>query len=247
MTTFRRHLALRCHWVLLLPALFGACHSVAQSQSIGPEQLIGASQQFLEELVSAHLQRSSIQGRHEVEISRLDPRLRLAECTRPLEFSLQGQGHPVGRLSLRVRCTGTTPWALLVPAHVRLYQPVVTLVHPLQRNSLVQASDISLVEQDVSLLRQGFITETQQVIGQKLTRNLGANQILTPSHLQQAEAVRKGEHVVISAGTGSIKAKMPGEALSDGAVGQQIRVRNLRSERIIRARVTGPGQVEAGM
>lgn len=37
------------------------------------------------------------------------------------------------------------------------------------------------------------------------------------------------------------------EALSDGAVGQQIRVRNLRSERIIRARVTGPGQVEAGM
>ncbi|MBE0969770.1 flagella basal body P-ring formation protein FlgA, partial [Escherichia coli] len=34
---------------------------------------------------------------------------------------------------------------------------------------------------------------------------------------------------------------------SDGAPGQQIRVRNLRSQRIIKARVIEPGTVEVNM
>lgn len=45
----------------------------------------------------------------------------------------------------------------------------------------------------------------------------------------------------------TINVKMPGEALSDGAPGQQIRVRNLRSQRIIKARVIEPGTVEVNM
>ncbi|WP_445939505.1 flagella basal body P-ring formation protein FlgA, partial [Pseudomonas sp.] len=36
-------------------------------------------------------------------------------------------------------------------------------------------------------------------------------------------------------------------ALSDGIVGKQISVRNQRSNRVIRARVIGPGQVEVAM
>ena len=37
------------------------------------------------------------------------------------------------------------------------------------------------------------------------------------------------------------------EALSDGTIGKQISVRNQRSNRVIRARVVGPGQVEVAM
>jgi flagella basal body P-ring formation protein FlgA len=40
---------------------------------------------------------------------------------------------------------------------------------------------------------------------------------------------------------------MPGEALESGSIGQQIRVRNTRSERTVRARITAPGQVEVDM
>ncbi|WP_121363151.1 flagellar basal body P-ring formation chaperone FlgA, partial [Pseudomonas aeruginosa] len=56
-----------------------------------------------------------------------------------------------------------------------------------------------------------------------------------------------GDQVVILARTATINVKMPGEALSDGAPGQQIRVRNLRSQRIIKARVIEPGTVEVNM
>ena len=68
-----------------------------------------------------------------------------------------------------------------------------------------------------------------------------------PLHLQQAEVVSKGDQVVISAASASINVRMPGEALANGAPGEQIRVRNLSSSRVIRARVKAPGQVQVDM
>ena len=114
----------------------------------------------------------------------------------------------------------------------------------LRRDSIIGAGDVALVEQDVSLLNRGYVTEVEQVIGRKLTRATRTDQVLTPSMLQLAEAVRRGDQVVISARSGGINVRMQGEALSGGTLGQQISVRNLTSQRVIRARVAGPGQVE---
>jgi flagella basal body P-ring formation protein FlgA len=65
--------------------------------------------------------------------------------------------------------------------------------------------------------------------------------------VQPAEAIRKGDQVVITARSGTVSVRMPGEALSDGVIGKQISVRNQRSNRVIRARVVGPGQVEVAL
>jgi flagella basal body P-ring formation protein FlgA len=40
---------------------------------------------------------------------------------------------------------------------------------------------------------------------------------------------------------------MPGEALSDGGFNEQIRVKNLNSQRVIKANIVAPGQVEVAM
>jgi len=212
-----------------------------------PEQLIGASQDFLEQAVSEYLQRSNIQGRHEVQINRLDPRLRLPLCNQELSISLESPAEPIGRVTLRVRCNGSAPWTVFVPGQVRLYRQVVTAARPLKRDAVLTEMDLAMAERDVGLISQGYLNALKQAVGKKLTRPLLPDQVLTPTHLQLAEAVRRGDQVVISARTGSINVRMPGEALSDGAVGQQISVRNQRSQRVIRARVTGPGQVEVAM
>lgn len=52
---------------------------------------------------------------------------------------------------------------------------------------------------------------------------------------------------MITARSGTLAVKMPGEALSDGGMNEQIRVRNLNSQRVVKARVTGPAQVEVSM
>jgi flagella basal body P-ring formation protein FlgA len=247
-TTNRRSLAKCRYWLAVVPALLVLGYSaLAKANATRPEQLIGAGEVFLEQAVSEYLQRSNIAGRHEIQINRLDPRLRLPLCQQPLTTTLESPAEPIGRVTLRVRCDGAAPWTVFVPGQVRLYREVVIASRPLKRDNLVTDVDVVLAERDVGLLNQGYLTTLQQALGKKLTRALLPDQVLAPIHVQLAEAIRKGDQVVISARSGGISVRMPGEALSDGTIGRQISVRNQRSNRVIRARVVGPGQVEVAM
>lgn len=238
-----------CLYLLaVVPALFALGYSnLASATTTRPDQLIGAAEAFLEQSVSEYLQRGQIAGRHEIQINRLDPRLRLPLCDQPLTTTLESPAEPIGRVTLRVRCDGISPWTVFVPAQVRLYRNVVIANRPLKRDSQLTELDLSLAERDVGQLNQGYLTDLDQAIGKKLTRALQPDQALSPVQVQMAEAIRKGDQVVIFARTGTINVRMPGEALSNGTIGKQISVRNLRSNRVVRALVVGPGQVEVAM
>lgn len=247
-TTNRRPYTKCIRLLAVLPALLALGYScVATAAVTRSEELIGAGEAFLEQAVSDYLQRSNISGRHEVQINRLDPRLRLPLCSEPLLTTLESPAEPIGRVTLRVRCNASTPWTVFVPAQVRLYREVVIANRPLKRDNVVSDMDVILAERDVGLLNQGYLSDLNQAIGKKLTRPLQPDQVLAPVHVQPAEAIRKGDQVVITARSGTVSVRMPGEALSDGVIGKQISVRNQRSNRVIRARVMGPGQVEVAM
>ncbi|MDA8486180.1 flagellar basal body P-ring formation chaperone FlgA [Pseudomonas resinovorans] len=250
MTTLFRHLMAKRRKSLaaVLPALCCLGYSPASSANLtSPEVLIGTAEGFLEFAVEEYLQRSNIQGRSEIQVNRLDPRLRLTECDKDLTTRLESPAQPLGRVTVRIRCDGSAPWTVFVPAQVRLYREVVVVTRPLRRGAPIAAQDVAVAERDVGTLNQGFLTDPAQIIGQKTTRALLPDQVLAPLHLQQAEVVSKGDQVVISAASASINVRMPGEALSNGAPGEQIRVRNLSSGRVIKARVKAPGQVQVDM
>ncbi|WP_256681115.1 flagellar basal body P-ring formation chaperone FlgA [Pseudomonas sp. IC_126] len=244
MTFFRRPCIALCR-AILFSALCGL--SQFADSATRPEQLIDAARGFLEREVTDYLQRSQIQARHQVEVNRLDPRLRLAHCDRPLTTKLESPAQPVGRTTVRVSCEGSAPWSVFVPAQVHLFREVIVARRPLARESILEQADVTLAERDVSLLTQGYLTAYDQVLGNKLTRSALPDQVLTPNAVSLAEIIRKGDQVVITAKNSSINVRMPGEALSDGALGSQIRVKNQRSGRVIKARVVGPGQVEVAM
>lgn len=247
-TIFRRRLA-ACLLSIILPTLLGASYqpSGAAAEATLPEQLIGTTQEFLEQAVNAYLERSEIQARHEIEIHQLDSRLRLPACDKTLSTTLESPAQPVGRVTVKVRCEGASPWSIFVPAQVHIYRTVLIVSRPLKRASVVGEADLTLAERDIGLLNQGYLTGLEQAVGKKLTRQLLTDQVLAPIHLQQADVIRKGDHVVITARSAGISVRMTGEALSDGALGKQIQVRNQGSGRSIKAQVTGPGQVEAPM
>ena len=225
----RSHTSLRFLPVLLgLGYLCAANNSQAQGFT-APEVLIGSTQGFLEFKVEEYLQNSGLDGRYQIQVNRVDPRLRLAECDRDLTLSQESPAQPIGRVTVRIGCEGSAPWTIFMPAQVKLFRQVVVAVQPLKRAHVLEDADIALVERDVGLLTQGYLTDPARVVGQKLRRPVDNDQ------------------VVILARTATINVKMPGEALSDGAPGQQIRVRNLRSQRIIKARVIEPGTVEVNM
>ena len=212
-----------------------------------PDLLIGVTQGFLEFTVEDYLATTQTPGRYEILVNQLDPRLRMPMCDKELTATLESPAQPIGRVTVKVRCEGSSPWTVFVPAQVKLFRDVVVVSRPLKRGGIIGYEDVILRERDISLINQGYLTAVDQAVGQRLTRPMVSDQVITLVNLEQAEVIRKGDQVVISASSGGLNVKMPGEALSNGGMSEQIRVKNLNSNRVIKARVTAPGQVEVAL
>ncbi len=124
---------------------------------------------------------------------------------------------------------------------------MVVSTRPLKRNALLNKADVTMAERDVASLKLGYLTSIEEAVGSQLTRAIPADQPITPNQLRLPALIKRGDQVVISAISGVISVRMQGEALTDGGLGEQIRVRNLRSKKVIFARVTAAGQVEVDM
>ncbi|MCU1758861.1 flagellar basal body P-ring formation chaperone FlgA [Pseudomonas sp. 14P_8.1_Bac3] len=234
-------------WAMSAVCLFNAGSPALADAVTLPDMLIGVTQGFLEFTVEDYLATRQTEGRYEIQVNQLDPRLRMPMCDKELTASLESPAKPLGRVTVKVRCEGSSPWTVFVPAQVRLFREVVTSTRPLRRADIVEPADVLLRERDISQISQGYLTTLDQAIGQRLTRPMVADQVITLVHLEQTEVIRKGDQVVITARSGTLSVRMPGEALSNGGMAEQIRVKNLNSNRVIKAQVTAPGQVEVAM
>lgn len=248
-TFFRRPTTLHRKFLGALAAvcLFNTGSPAVADAVTLPDMLIGVTQGFLEFTVEDYLATSQTEGRYEIQVNQLDPRMRMPMCDKELTASLESPAKPLGRVTVKVRCEGTSPWTVFVPAQVRLFRDVVTTSRPLRRAGIVEPGDVILRERDISAINQGYLTSVEQAIGQRLTRPMVTDQVITLVHLEQAEVIRKGDQVVITARSGTLSVRMPGEALSNGGMSEQIRVKNLNSQRVIKAQVIAPGQVEVSM
>jgi len=244
-TSRPRYRRLLCAWMALF-AVGASATSRADNVTL-PDLLIGVTQGFLEFTVEDYLATTQTPGRYEIQVNQLDPRLRMPMCDKELTATLESPAQPIGRVTVKVRCEGSSPWTVFVPAQVKLFRDVVVVSRPLKRSGIIGYEDVSLRERDISLINQGYLTSVDQAVGQRLTRPMVSDQVITLVNLEQAEVIRKGDQVVISASSGGLNVKMPGEALSNGGMSEQIRVKNLNSNRVIKARVTAPGQVEVAL
>lgn len=168
-----------------------------------------------------------------VRVAHLDPRLRLAACDVPLQAFAAPSGRKTGNTVIGVRCRGTSPWSLYVPVSIELMRKVVVLDTALPRGSLLQAADIRMERHDVYRLHSGFFTDPDQVLGMSLHHSLPAGKILSRTSLKAAKIIRRGARVTLIAQAGGIAVRMSGKALMNGAAGERIRVRNLKSKRIV--------------
>ncbi len=186
----------------------------------------------------------STDGKIELDVGRLDRRLRLAKCDKPLTaFSPPGKGSS-RKWSVGIRCNGTEPWSIYVPVSIHIKKYILVAAREIPRGSIIDATDLMLAEHDVSRIHNGFFQQTERVIGKTAKRGLHPGDIITPGKLASTSTVKRGNQVTILAKIGQIKVRMTGKALSDGAIGERIRVQNKSSKRRIEAIVVAPGIVE---
>lgn len=207
------------------------------------------SLESIQQAVQAFLQDESSMATGEVviDVGRIDSRLRLAECGQPLEISWPDGARRVGNLTVGVRCPGPSSWSMFVRARVEVHETILVTSRPLTRGARLSMNDMDFSSQDITRLNSGYYTDPQELLGSVLTRSVRAGTVYTPSLVKAAAVVRRGQRVNIIAETQAIQVRMEGEALSDGAVGDVIRVRNISSRQEIDAKVIGPGLVQVRM
>ncbi|MDE1461057.1 flagellar basal body P-ring formation chaperone FlgA [Spartinivicinus poritis] len=185
-------------------------------------------------------------GRYEIHISAIDPRLKLQPCANKLTIEpSQRRQHLIGRATHKIKCLQSPYWSLYVATQVKLYRQVIAASRTLQKGHVITSNDLIQLEQDISKLRGSYFPEPSKLLGKVVTRQIKMGQPITQNHITQALAIKKGTQVAIHANTSNFSVLAKGIALSDGKPGQLIKVRNIRSKRVIQAVVKDAYTVEA--
>lgn len=217
----------------------GAASASAQTE---PHQaILDTAREFLERQLDTRA------GKSEIRMGSLDSRLRLARCDAPLEGYLPAGGRLTGNTSVGVRCTGSQPWKLYVPARVAVIEKVVVSRGFLARGTVLGPEHLVLAEREVTAAGHGYIKDAREAIGRVLRQPVQDGLVVTPAMLSRPKLIRRGDEVMILSQRGAFEVRMKGNALSDGAEGDRIRVRNLNSRRIVEGRVSADGTVMVQM
>ncbi len=179
-----------------------------------------------------------------VRLGRLDRRLRLRRCDGRLQaFWPHGRRPRTGHASVGVRCLGGVRWKIYLPVRIRRYAQVVVAARALPAGHVLSAADLKRTRLEVDGLRS-YHREPRRLDGMVLRRALAAGQPVEAVHVSPPVLVRRGQRIVVEARAGGLAVRAAGVALADGRKGDTIRVRNLRSKRVVQAVVTGRGRVE---
>lgn len=202
------------------------------------DEITASAEKFLQARIGHSAKQTTVQA------GRLDSRHRLARCSEPLVSFLRRGSEVKSRTIVGVRCNGTKPWKVYVPVDVIVTEIVYVAKRTLPRGHLLTADDLLADQRDVSRLISGYVSNPRSILGQRLKTQLIAGKILSPTMLQADVAIRRGQTVTLTVGSGNFAIRASGTALMDGALNQRIRVENNHSGRVIEGYVRSREHVE---
>lgn len=206
-----------------------------------PETIQAAAEEF----VRASLPEGS--ARHFVSAGRLDPRLRLNQCAAPLEAFSQGTAMTSARMTIGVRCADASSWTIYVPVTVEVEVSVLVLRRPLARRSRVELADVEPQVRRMPGSASAFINDTSSLQGHRLKRALPVGTALRVEMLVPDVLVRRGQQVTLIAANGPVQIRARGQALSEGAASERVRVQNVSSLKIVEGVVESDGVVRVDL
>jgi flagellar basal body P-ring formation protein FlgA len=193
---------------------------------------------------AAAARQAEMPGKLQAEAALLDARLRLPACDAPLEAAAPDGSQTSGRVTVAVRCPGSTPWRVHVPVKLTVTQAVVVAAIPLERGRILAPGDVILAERELNATPSGYLTDPLAAVGRLVRRSLPAGAVVGPAGLEAPVLIRRGQAVSVEARRGLVAVSMAGIAQSDGALGELIPVRNVQSKRILQGIVRNEKSVE---
>jgi len=194
-------------------------------------------QVFIENVISRHYPTAETST---INVQAPDNRLNLENCINPA-LSLHNGLALARRVLVKVDCSASM--SLHLPVDLEIFQSVLVAAASLNRNVVLNERDIRSEAHDVLRSGRHYLSDPDQALGQRLKRGIGEGTLLTPRMLLAEELVSRGDEVMILAQRGALVVRMYGTAMASGGQGDQIKVKNVTSSRIISAQVSAAGEV----
>lgn len=135
----------------------------------------------------------------------------------------------------RQRVEGEVWTEIQVPVPTRRLSP----------GDVIADADLTMTALRTDQLGQRVITDRNALLGQTARRVLSPGRPVPDNSVATQTAVTRNKPVTLEYRQGALLITARGRALANGAVGDQIRVQNLDSNRTLTGTVTGPGTVSA--
>ena len=237
--------ARRVGWCLAAAWLSHATLGFAADSPVG-SAAFDSLQQQAQQWAATH---PSFQGKS-VQVAPVDARIAVQNCQQNLQFE---QPFP-NQSAIRVRCAQPV-WQLFVNLNTgqtptqpnRAGTPAVVLhkvlvsKELLKRGTVISPEMFSEAEMPAAGMESQIISDTKLLKNMQLVRDLTPNTPLRSYDVKTAVLVKRGQEVLVTAGEGQgFSITMRAEALQDGGLGEQIRLKNVESGRSLHGVITGP-------
>ena len=113
---------------------------------------------------------------------------------------------------------------------------IVKLKKSVEKNDILELDDLEIVATEKKH-QTSFFSNKKDLVGRKLKTNLKMGQILHPRHLFESFEINNGDVISIVSNLGNVSVTVSGEAQDSGNLGDLIKVRNLKSGKVIKGYV----------
>jgi flagella basal body P-ring formation protein FlgA len=167
---------------------------------------------------------AGINGRVEIAVGQLDPRLTLAPCNR-IEPFLPAGTKAWGRIHVGMRCRDGAAWTVFLPVTIKVFGTALAARRPLKSGEAPADNDVEPLESELSREPGLPVSDLKQISGRILARALMPGQLLRMEHFRSAPAVSQGDQVKLVAMGPGFSVSADGEALAHALDGQSVRVK----------------------
>ena len=224
-------------FTFILALALGNAH--ADTRSIDSTELSMKVEHFISQEL---LPLAEKQHRYDVNIGNIPPRLAFHKCETDIALKLRRDIYQSPNNTIDIQCKSPS-WQLFVPIDIEVYGKIVVAATSIPKNTVIRPDHLELKEQQINISRYASYDSIGLVSGMVAKRSIRQGAAITPSRLQPPRLISRGDQVIISAKSSAIAIQMKGEALNSGVLGEQISVKNLSSNRVIRAQVVERGRV----
>ncbi len=135
---------------------------------------------------------------------------------------------------------GSSVGTLTAVAEVAAYVEVPVTQGVVNRGDVLRPADVGFARRDVASLPHGVITDLRVLVGRQLKRDLGLNQLLRDSDLEDRMDARRNQPVMLVIASGSLRVTAPGMLQRDARLGDLVEVLALDTKTTVYGLLTAP-------